>query len=99
MTGRKSGRSISLPVWFVHEGDKLLLLPLRGKSTNWYKNILKTPTVGISATGTRMTGKARRITDPTRVKEVVEKFWVKYSAEEVKKYYSKFDACVEVVLT
>ena len=30
VTGRKSGRSISNPVWFVLEGDKLYLLPVKG---------------------------------------------------------------------
>jgi len=30
VTGRKSGRSISIPVWFVLEGEKLSLLPVRG---------------------------------------------------------------------
>jgi hypothetical protein len=30
VTGRKSGRTISIPVWFVLEGDKLYLLPVQG---------------------------------------------------------------------
>jgi hypothetical protein len=28
VTGRKSGRTISNPVWFVLDGDKLYLLPV-----------------------------------------------------------------------
>ena len=44
VTGRKSSRSISFPVWFVQEGDTLLLLPARGLKTEWYKNLSKTPT-------------------------------------------------------
>ena len=28
VTGRKSGRTISIPVWFVGESDKLYLLPV-----------------------------------------------------------------------
>src|SRR5438128_9190266 len=31
VTGRKSGRAISRPVWFVLEGDKLYLLPVQGR--------------------------------------------------------------------
>ena len=31
--GRKSGRTISIPVWFVLEGDKLYLLPVQGSDT------------------------------------------------------------------
>jgi hypothetical protein len=33
--GRKSGRSISVPVWFVLDGDKLCLLPVHGSDTQW----------------------------------------------------------------
>jgi hypothetical protein len=40
VTGRKSGRAISIPVWFVLEDDKLYLLPVQGSDTQWYKNVL-----------------------------------------------------------
>ena len=43
VTGRKSGRTISQPVWFVLEDEKLYLLPVRGSDTQWYKNVLKHP--------------------------------------------------------
>ena len=35
VTGRKSGRTISQPVWFVLDEDKLYLLPVRGSDTQW----------------------------------------------------------------
>ena len=98
VTGRKSGRKISLPVWFVHEGEKLLLLPLKGTTTNWYRNILRTPATGVSARGVKVSGKAKPVTDPSKVKEVVEKFRERYSSGEVGRYYSNFDACVELNL-
>jgi hypothetical protein len=31
--GRKSGRKVSIPVWFVEQDDKLYLLPVRGSDT------------------------------------------------------------------
>jgi len=31
ITGRQSGQQISLPVWFVHEGETLYLLPVKGR--------------------------------------------------------------------
>jgi hypothetical protein len=43
VTGRKSGRAISNPVWFVVDGQKLYLLPVQGSDTQWYKNVLKNP--------------------------------------------------------
>ncbi len=45
VTGRTSGRSLSYPVWFALEGEKLYLLPVRGSDTDWYKNLRKTPTI------------------------------------------------------
>ena len=41
VVGRKSGQTISIPVWFVLEGEKLYLLPVQGSDTQWYRNVLK----------------------------------------------------------
>ena len=95
ITGRKSGKAISIPVWFVSEDDTLYLLPVQGSDTQWYKNVLKKPKIGIDARGTRAEFKAVPITDPKHVSSVVEKFRAKY-ASDVKKYYSKFDVAVRV---
>ena len=51
VVGRKSWRTISIPVWFVLEGEKLYLLPVQGSDTQWYKNVLKKPSIGIDARG------------------------------------------------
>jgi deazaflavin-dependent oxidoreductase (nitroreductase family) len=93
--GRKSGQEISRPVWFVHEDGKLYLLPVQGSDTNWYRNVLKNPTVKISAHGQELSGKAKTITDGNKVKEIVEKFRSKYGNSDVRKYYTKFDVCIE----
>ena len=42
VTGRKSGKTISMPVWFALEGEKLHLLTVQGSDTQWYKNVLLT---------------------------------------------------------
>ena len=69
--GRKSGQDIPRPVWFVHEGKTLYLLPVEGSETNWYKNVLKDPTLKISVDGQDITGKAKPITETNKVKEIV----------------------------
>ena len=51
VTGRKSGRTIAIPVWFVLEGDTLYLLPVQGSDTQWYKNVLKNSSIRIDARG------------------------------------------------
>jgi deazaflavin-dependent oxidoreductase (nitroreductase family) len=94
VTGRKSGRTISIPVWFVFEDDNLYLLPVQGSDTQWYKNVLKNPRIRIDLRGAEAEVKPVPITDAKQVKSVVEKFRAKYGAKDVKKYYSKFDVAV-----
>src|ERR1700720_383260 len=91
VTGRNSGRTISIPVWFVLEDEKLYLLPVQGSDTQWYKNVLKNPSIRIDARGAEAKVQAVPITDAKEVSSVVEKFRAKYGASDVKKHYSKFD--------
>jgi deazaflavin-dependent oxidoreductase (nitroreductase family) len=94
VTGRKSGRSISNPVWFVMDDNTLYLLPVQGSDTQWYKNVLKSSKMRITAGDAEGKFKAVPITDKKQVSSVVEKFRKKYGASDVKKYYSKFDVAV-----
>jgi hypothetical protein len=96
--GRKSSRDIPRPVWFVHEGNTLYLLPVQGSDTNWYKNLLVDPTLKISVNGVETAAKGKPITDSNKVDYIVRKFKSKYSEGEVKKYYTKFDVAAEVQL-
>src|ERR1700680_2197219 len=96
--GRKSGQTISIPVWFVLEGEKIYLLPVQGSGTQWYKNVLKNPQIRIDARDAEARVTAKPITGSAAVKSVIEKFREKYGAKDVKKYYSKFDVAVSVKL-
>ena len=92
--GRKSGHTISNPVWFVLDEDKLYLLPVQGSDTQWYKNVLTNPSFRIEARGAQGEFQAVPITEAARVSSVVNKFREKYGAGDVKKYYSKLDVAV-----
>jgi deazaflavin-dependent oxidoreductase (nitroreductase family) len=94
VTGRKSGRTISVPIWFVFQDDQLYLLPVQGSDTQWYKNLLKNPMIRIALRGAEAEFRAVPISDAARVSSVVEKFRGKYGSSDVKKYYSKFDVAV-----
>jgi deazaflavin-dependent oxidoreductase (nitroreductase family) len=101
VTGRKSGRAISNPVWFTWDDGIVYLLPVKGSDTQWYKNVLKNPSIRIDvgrsdAGGTESELRGVPITDAKGVSSVVEKFRAKYGANDVKKYYSKFDVAVAV---
>jgi deazaflavin-dependent oxidoreductase (nitroreductase family) len=91
VTGRKSGRAITVPVWFVLEGENLYLLPVLGSDTQWYKNVLNNPAIRIDARGTGAEVKVALITDAKEVLSVVERFRAKYGVNDVKKYFSNFD--------
>jgi len=96
VTGRKSGRTISVPIWFVFDDDTLYLLPVQGSDTQWYKNVLKNASIRVGARGAEAEVNAVPTTDPKQVSSVIEKFRAKYGAGDVKKYYSKLDVAVVV---
>ena len=92
--GRKSGRTISNPVWFVLDEDRLHLLPLQGSDTQWYKSVLKNPSLKIEVGGAEAEFKVIPVTDAKQVSSVVERFRDKYGASDVRKYCSRFDVAV-----
>ena len=94
VTGRKSGRTISLPVWFVLDGDKVLLLPVSGSETQWYKNVRKNPSLRVSLDSANAELTATPITSSKEVAAVADRFRKKYGASDIKKYYSKLDVAV-----
>ena len=96
--GRRTGRSITLPVQFVHEDNKILLLPFMGKKTGWYANLTKNPAITIDIRGTQLKGNAELSTDSAMLASVVEKFKAKYGESNITDYYPTKDAFVEVVV-
>jgi hypothetical protein len=65
-----------------------------GSDTQWYKNVLKNPSIRIDAGGQKAELKAVPVTDRKQVSPIVEKFRAKYGDSDVRKYYSKFDVAV-----
>ena len=98
VTGRNTGRQITVPVWFVTDRGKLYLVPVRGSDSDWYKNALATPRTQLTADGASITATAAPITDPDRVRAIVDKFREKYGADQVAAYYPKTDVAAEVSL-
>jgi deazaflavin-dependent oxidoreductase (nitroreductase family) len=87
VTGRKSGKPIPRPVWFVLREKELLLLPVTGTDSQWYKNVLQNPRVKIRSNQQTLKGEVRAITQKKQVDEVIELFKGKYGASDIKKYY------------
>jgi hypothetical protein len=65
--GRKPGKTIPIPVWFVLDGEKLYLLPVQGSGTQWYWNAVKNPSIRIDARDAEAKVIAKPITESTAV--------------------------------
>ncbi len=85
--GRRSGKPLPRPVWFVLRETELLLLPVTGADSQWYKNVLRNPHVEIRTGQQVFKGKLRAITERKQVDKVIELFKVKYGPSDFKKYY------------
>jgi len=93
VTGRKSGRTITIPIWYVADDKKLYLLPVHGSDTQWYKNVLKKPSIRIKEGREAAEVKVVPVTDGKQVASVIEKFRGKYGESGIK-LYSKLDVAV-----
>ena len=97
-TGRATGRQSSRPVWFVRQGQKLYLLPVTGSDSQWYKNVVRTPAIRLTAREVPFAAKAAPVTEAAAVAHVVDEFRAKYGAGDVAQYYSHPNVAVEVPL-
>ncbi|MDG4792966.1 nitroreductase/quinone reductase family protein [Micromonospora sp. WMMD1082] len=98
VTGRKTGRQISHPVWFVQQDDNVFLVPVTGSDSQWYKNVQQTPMVQLTANGAALSSSATPITATDQVDRIVAMFRDKYGADQFESYYPKHDVAVQVPL-
>jgi deazaflavin-dependent oxidoreductase (nitroreductase family) len=98
VTGRRSGQEFSTPVWFVREGKTVFLMPVKGSKNQWYKNVLESKRIKISSGKGSIELAAKPINELKRVASIADKFRKKHGAADVKKYYTGFDAAVELSL-
>ena len=85
--GRRTGRTITLIVWFVSADDALWLLPVYGSRTQWYRNLLVNPTITIKLGSERRTLRARTLKAAGTVRSVIRRFREKYTPEIIARLY------------
>jgi deazaflavin-dependent oxidoreductase (nitroreductase family) len=98
VTGRRTGRAVTIPVWFVSDDSAMWLLPVSGSDTQWYRNLEKDRAITIQAGGVRRDLRARILKDERAVSTVIEQFREKYSPDEIKRWYTRLDVAVQVLL-
>jgi deazaflavin-dependent oxidoreductase (nitroreductase family) len=99
VTGRRSGRESTRPVWFVRDADELFLVPIYGTDSEWYKNVVARPDIRVTVGGTELHAHAKPVADRGRVGEIVAAFRTKYGGATFDRLYPKPDAAVELPLT
>jgi deazaflavin-dependent oxidoreductase (nitroreductase family) len=98
VTGRRTGRAITMPVWFVADDRALWLLPVSGSKTQWYRNLEKDRAIAVQAGSERRDLRAKLVKSAEAVSGVVRQFREKYTPEEVKRWYSGLDVAVQIPL-
>ena len=98
VTGRKTKKKFSTPVWFTLDGEKVLLVPMKGSDNNWFKDLAKDPRIELSVDDIAIPLKATLVRDSQQVEKVLDKFRAKYRSVWSESYYTKRDVYVEVPL-
>lgn len=64
-TGRISGRSHTIEIWFALEGRTVYLLSGGGRRSDWVRNLLLAPEVTLRLRADTFRGRARIVSDPS----------------------------------
>jgi hypothetical protein len=77
-TGRRSGRTHRIEIWFGVIDDTLYLISGNGPGADWYANALADPNIVIHLGGEDVDGVARAVTDVDERRSVGELMGAKY---------------------
>ena len=78
-TGRKSGNEHTKPIWFVVSDGKIVVQAGKDGKTDWYQNLVKTPTGVARQEGYLFRVRARPVTEAARVEAIHRLFLQKYT--------------------
>ncbi len=67
---------------------------LNDEDTQWYKNVLKNPSIRINPRGAEAEVKVVPSIEATQISTVIEKFLHKYGASDMRTYHSTVDVAV-----
>ena len=97
VTGRKTRKRFSTPVWFVLDAqENVILVPMKGSDNDWFKDLVKDPQIELGVDEIVIPFKATIVRDSDEVEEVLDKFRAKYRSMWSESYYAKRDVYVEV---
>jgi hypothetical protein len=91
-----TGRSITNPICFVQDGEKLFLVRVWESGSDWYRGVRRTTTIRLQAGSREWSGRAASNTNSAAVQGVVETFRAKYGDDAVRRYFAAPDVAVVV---
>ncbi len=89
MTGRKSGASLTLPLIYGRDGDRVVIVASRGGAPDhpaWYKNLAAQPRVSLQIAAEKFDARARTAAGEERARlwQLMAKIWPAYEEYRVK---------------
>jgi hypothetical protein len=96
VTGRTTKKKFSTPVWFVLDGEKVILVPMKGSDNEWFKDLATEPQIELGVDDITIPFKATLVRDSAHVEKVLDRFRAKYKSMWSEAYYTKRDVYVEV---
>lgn len=76
--GRKTRRIHTRPVWFIVDGDKIIVQSGKDGRTDWFRNLQANPQSTVRTTNWVFNATATVVTDPARIAEIHKLFLRKY---------------------
>jgi deazaflavin-dependent oxidoreductase (nitroreductase family) len=84
-TGRVSGLEREIEIWFALEGSTLYMLSGGRERSDWVRNLIRTPEVGVRIGGRTFSGRARVVIDEDEDARarylLLEKYSPRYSGD------------------
>lgn len=77
-TGRRSGNSHTIEIWFGVLDTTLYLISGNGPTADWYRNLIADPRVGVRIDDRAEPGRARLVADPGERERVGDLMGAKY---------------------
>ena len=78
-TGRTTGKEHTKPIWFVVDDGKIVVQAGKNGKTDWYQNLLKTPSGVVREDTYNFRVHAKPVTDPQRTEAIHRLFLKKYT--------------------
>jgi deazaflavin-dependent oxidoreductase (nitroreductase family) len=77
--GRKSGKAHAKPIWFVVSDGKVLVQAGKDGKTDWYLNLMKSPSATLRQGDYTFQARAAAVTEPARIEAIHQMFLDKYT--------------------